>query len=327
MTTSIVSIGELLVEFVSHRKDCGLRLPAEYSGPYPSGAPAIFASQAALCGARCMLFGSVGKDGFGEVLQQRLLRDGVGVGAILQADELTTGVAFVSYNSDGSRHFIFHIENTAADQVWFDESALPDGDLILHVSGSSLGNHKLRKEINSAVKSVIARGGKISCDPNVRPELMQNAEAVESLRHIISISSILLPSTADIEFLYPSLTESEGLAELKRSGPDIIALKRGKKGASAWTKQGTAEVTAFTVDEVDPTGAGDCFCGTFLACLAGGESVETALQLANAAGALSVTQRGPMEGNRNLSAIKAFLASQTKQGQVINKEIEKHEFS
>ena len=59
--------------------------------------------------------------------------------------------------------------------------------------------------------------------------------------------------------------------------------------------------------EVDPTGAGDCYCGTFLALTARGESVETSGRYANAAGAIAVTRRGPMEGNSDLKTIEAFM--------------------
>ena len=60
----IATIGELLVEFVSHARNCALERIAPYSGPYPSGAPAIFLDQAARIGARTEMIGGVGADGF-----------------------------------------------------------------------------------------------------------------------------------------------------------------------------------------------------------------------------------------------------------------------
>jgi fructokinase len=62
------------------------------------------------------------------------------------------------------------------------------------------------------------------------------------------------------------------------------------------------------VTEIDPTGAGDCFCGTFLACLVLGVPVERALVRANAAGALAVIRREPMEGNSSKSELDSFIA-------------------
>ena len=61
----------------------------------------------------------------------------------------------------------------------------------------------------------------------------------------------------------------------------------------------------------DPTGAGDCFCGTFVTLIASGFAFREALELANAAGALAVTKVGPMEGNSRLADIQAWLAARS----------------
>jgi fructokinase len=68
------------------------------------------------------------------------------------------------------------------------------------------------------------------------------------------------------------------------------------------------EVPAFPVDEVDPTGAGDCAGATFIAGLLQGRPPAEAARRANAAGALAVTRRGPMEGNSTPSELDAFLS-------------------
>jgi fructokinase len=43
--------------------------------------------------------------------------------------------------------------------------------------------------------------------------------------------------------------------------------------------------------------------------LAQGIDLERTLTLANAAGALAVTKRGPMEGNTTLNELESFIAS------------------
>ena len=71
-TPTIATVGEILVEFVSHKKNCGLREISDYSGPYPSGAPAIFLDQAARMGAVTEMIGGVGDDGLGRSVLDRL---------------------------------------------------------------------------------------------------------------------------------------------------------------------------------------------------------------------------------------------------------------
>lgn len=305
---TIFALGELLVEFVSHQKGCELKALTEYSGPYPSGAPAICIDQAARNGAATQIFGAVGADNFGNSIIERLRANGVETRGISRLNDKTTGVAFVSYYADGSRTFIFHLNDTAADAVQPESIQLPSGPLIMHFSGSSLGNPTLRAAIEFTAKEVLKRGGKISCDPNARPELMSNPDVKNALSKLIEKSSYLFPSCIDLEFLYPTLSEENAIEHLLSSNAETIALTRGEFGSIIYTKDNTPlHLAGHAVEELDPTGAGDCFCGTFLAMMAQGHSAEQCGRYANAAGAIAVTQRGPMEGNSDLATIESFI--------------------
>ena len=306
---TVVTVGELLVEFVSHRKGCALERIADYSGPYPSGAPAIFLDQAARMGARTAMIGSVGDDGFGRALLGRLRDDGVGTDAVHVVPDLTTGTAFVSYHDDGSRDFIFHLHRTAAEHVAFSPEALPPGELVLHVSAASLGPPGLRAAILEAVEAVLARGGRICCDPNARPELMRDDEGREALERIVAASFCLMPSTSDLGFLFPGDDEASAIERLLSGPTEIVAIKRGAEGASVVGEGERHDFPGHRVEEIDPTGAGDCFCGTLIALLAEGRPLAEAARLANAAGAIAVTRRGPMEGNSTPEEIARFLGS------------------
>ena len=67
-------------------------------------------------------------------------------------------------------------------------------------------------------------------------------------------------------------------------------------------------VPSFQVEEVDPTGAGDTFCGAFLTALIEGQSLAACGRFACAAGAMSVRKQGPMEGAPSRMELEAFLA-------------------
>ena len=57
--------------------DQPLDRPGPFIGPYPSGAPFIFAVQAARLGASVQAVGTVGDDAFGRCLSDQLRADGV----------------------------------------------------------------------------------------------------------------------------------------------------------------------------------------------------------------------------------------------------------
>ncbi|MEP1537408.1 MAG: sugar kinase [Paracoccaceae bacterium] len=307
---TIATVGEILVEFVSHTKNCGLKQISEYSGPYPSGAPAIFLDQVARMGAPTEMIGGVGDDGFGQTVLNRLNADGVGTRGVTINKDHSTGVAFVSYYDDGNRDFIFHLTNTASDHFEVPQTLLDPANTVLHVSASSLGNAAMRDMIMTTLRTVDSAGGKISCDPNARPELMRDTAVRDAMTEAMEKSTYLMPSTSDLDFLFPDMSEDAAVEQLLMSKAEVIVIKRGALGATVVSGNERHDFTGHRVEEVDPTGAGDCFGGTFIGLLAQGATLKNAGAQANAAGALAVTHRGPMEGNSSPAELAKFLEHQ-----------------
>ena len=305
--TTIVTAGEALVEFVSNKKNINHDQTVNYSGPYPSGAPCIFIDQVARMGAKTEFVGCVGNDGFGRCLSQRLVEDKVGITYLNVDDNNSTGVAFVAYHDDGSRDFIFHLDNTAAINFKTDLPLFEQKNLVYHVSGSSLGNIKMRKHLYDAAKKVKLHGGKISFDPNVRPELFKDPEVKSIIYDLMDKCNCFLPSESDLSYLFPDLTEDQAIEKIQNIGVEVIGLKKGAVGSSVIKGSERFNYKGHSVEEIDPTGAGDCFCGTFVSLYYQGYSVQEAGKFANAAGALAVTKLGPMEGNSSLKQIEEFL--------------------
>jgi sugar/nucleoside kinase (ribokinase family) len=310
---SIASIGELLVEFVCATKNGRNRTVAAYQGPFPSGAPGIFIDQAALIGGRAIFVGAVGGDAFGKVMLDQLERRGVALDLIRTIPDRPTGSAFVSYNDDGSRDFVFNIAHSAAP-LFLDEATilkrLRDARLdIMHISGSSLPDPRMAKAILAICDALHAEGVRISFDPNVRKELANEAGYLTSVRKLVAISTYFLPSEEDAAVLFPNQRFDDYAGGLLLGQCEYVVLKRGAEGCRGLTRTGErADFPAHKVTVLDPTGAGDCFCATLVA-LAGSKthSFAEALRRANAAGALATTKVGPMEGNRNLADIERFL--------------------
>ena len=310
---AVGSIGELLVEFVCAEQDSHNRRAASYAGPFPSGAPGIFIDQAAQVGARAIFAGAVGTDAFGDVLLERLNASGVALDLIRRIPDRPTGTAMVAYNSDGSRDFVFNIAQSAAplfDDAETISARFRDFKLdLLHVSGSALTDPGMAATILMVCEALHGEGVKISFDPNVRKELADDAGYLATVQRLTAISHYFLPSEEDLAFLYPERSFESVAMTLFAQGTEVAVLKRGSRGCAAIARDGTAAaLDAHKVKVVDPTGAGDCFCATFVTLMAGGAvDLRAALAHANAAGALAVMQLGPMEGNAPLSKIESFL--------------------
>jgi len=310
---AIVSIGEALVEVMRTERDRPLDRPAALSGPYPSGAPAIFASAAARLGAGVGFVGTVGTDAFGECVANRLAADGIDCAALRRVPDRLTGIAFVAYNSDGARSFIFHLAHSAAALVEPDQ--IPDGYLsntrYLHVMGSSLTlSDGMRESCYQAAETVKRQGGTVSLDPNLRPELMPVDKIRAVCEPILRCADIVLPSGEEAALLTGAETPAAAARALLEAGAQLVAIKKGAQGSTIYTRKETLDVTSVPVDEVDPTGAGDCFDAALLVRLAAGDPIEQAARFANAAGALATTRLGPMEGACDETAVRTLLREQ-----------------
>lgn len=305
----IVTIGEILVEMVATRVGQRLDAPGSFEGPYPSGAPAIFADQAARQGVSTALIGCVGQDGFGDATLRRLERDGVDLRGVRRTGEVATGVAFVAYRADGGRGFLFHMANAAAGRLEPDDvrPELFAGCRVLHVMGSSLFSAAMGEAIRRGLHLARAAGAAFSFDPNIRPELLGLPGTAALIRELAAQADILLPSEADLDHLFPGLDADAAARAALAGGAERVLLKRGAAGSLYHDRDSRIETPGFPVAELDPTGAGDCAGATFVAALVRDVPIRAALLRANAAGALAVSRRGPMEGNSTEAELDAFL--------------------
>lgn len=295
----VITIGEILVEVMRKKVGVPFHVTGDFVGPFPSGAPAIFADAVANLGKSSSIIGAVGKDGFGEQILKRLKSDGVDTSTILKTDELSTGVAFVTYFKDGSRSFIYHMENSAAGIVSSEDvkkSYFQDADAI-HINGCTLTmGEKMRKACYKGVELAQENDMIISLDPNIRPELGSIEEVREILSPILSPADIVAPGVDEAKKITGKDTEKQAVEELISSGVKVVALKRGSKDCTLYDGKESIDFPSYDVEEVDPTGAGDAFSAAMVVGKLENMKLERLGKFANATGAKAVTEKGPMEG-------------------------------
>lgn len=288
---SIFVVGEVLAEFFRPSRDSPLNETAVMIGPFPSGAPGIFASAAARQGVPTALCAVVGDDPFGQLIRDRLQQHGVDVDGLLTDPERATAVAFVAYTATGDRSFVFHVRDAAAARLRpADLGRRPEEADWLHISGSSLAlGAPLDETAIEAVRRVKLAGGRVSVDPNIRAEA-STRDVMASIRAIARQADVLLPSEGELDAL--GLDE----AELVDAGA-VICTTLGARGARVRCGALDVHVPAPASDEVDPTGAGDIFAAGFVAATLGGADPVEAARRGCEVAAPSVEILGPMESS------------------------------
>ena len=305
----VVVIGEILVEIMADTHGDGFLDSQPLTGPFPSGAPAIFADQVAKLGQPVSVISAVGDDDFGRLNLNRLNKDGVDTSTVHVDSERPTGSAFVRYRADGSRDFVFNIRHSAAGYLHKSELVAERLSAVdhVHVMGSSLSSPEFIDLNIEAVESVRSRGGTVSFDPNIRKEILSSPAMLNATKHILSMTDLFLPSGEEISMFTIEKETDNVIDELFASGIKTIVHKQGVDGASYYDQECSFSIPAFQIHEIDPTGAGDCFGGTFTTLWLRGVDPREALRLAAASGALAVTKRGPMEGTASMESLTAFM--------------------
>lgn len=302
----ILIMGETLVEIMREQEDIQLYEAGVFRGPYPSGAPAICADAAARLGCNTVLISGVGDDDFGKCVLERLKRDGVDVSRVIIDKTCATGCAFVTYFSDGSRKFIFHMGNTPAVRAKAPLKETLQSVKYMHIMGCSLmADSGFAVEILKTMEMCIQKGAKISFDPNIRAELLRENGFDEILEEVMNCTSILLPGRGELLSLMKTDSVEEAVSNCFRYPKmEMILLKNGSRGSTLYTKEGLIkEYGVYKVQQLDATGAGDCFDGAFLAGIVQGKTLDEAVKIGAAAGALNAAAFGPMEGNINWEAV------------------------
>lgn len=301
-------MGEPMLEF-NHQPDdgSGRVLYLRGFGGDTSNA-AIAASRQ---GVRAGYVTAIGTDWAGDAFLRLWAEEGVDTSAVSRDPEAPTGVYFVDHDARG-HHFTFYRTGSAASR--YTPAMLPEAAIraarIFYASGISQAiSASAADAVFRAIELARAAGVTVAYDTNLRLRLWPVARARAVIHEAIAMSDIALPSREDAETL-TGLSDPQAIAErYLRLGARIVAVKCGREGALLATADGTvARAAPHAVDAVDATGAGDTFCGAFLARIILGDAPAAALAYANAAAALSTTGYGAVAPIPRRAAVEVLLA-------------------
>ncbi len=310
----LVTLGELLIDMFP--AETGKRL-TDVSAflPKPGGAPANVAVAAARLGASTAFIGKVGQDFFGEFLREVLKRERVETRGLRFDPDARTTLALIAQPT-ADNEYIFY-RNPGADQRLRPDEL--DRELLtttraLHLGSVSLTDEPSRSATFEAVR--LAKEGKalISFDVNYRPALWRSRDdALTQIAAMLPNAGLLKVNEQELELLTNTPDVEKGSALLLARGPKLIVVTLGAQGSYFRSAQKSGYVNAFKVDALDSTGCGDAFTGALLTQLVkfGMENLDahlqTALEYANAAGAITATRRGAIPALPTAGEVEDFL--------------------
>ncbi|HUB43626.1 MAG TPA: sugar kinase [Acetobacteraceae bacterium] len=249
---------------------------------------------AARQGASAGYITAIGEDAPGDSFMAMWAREGVDTATVRRTDRALTGVYFVTHDARG-HHFLHYRANSPA--ALYAPADLPRDAIatarILFVSGISQGiSNSAADAVFAAIELANEHGVKVAYDTNYRPRLWPPARAAAVMHAAIAQADYVFPGLEDALVLTGLSDPDEILNFYLSLGCPVVVLKMAEQGAYLADGEHRVRIAGHKVKVVDATGAGDAFCGSFLARILAGDTAENAARYANAAAALKCTGYG-----------------------------------
>ena len=262
----------------------------------PGGAPANVAVGIARLGGQSAFIGRVGDDPFGRFMAKTLADEKVDVKSMRLDPAHRTSTVVVDLDDQGERSFTFMVRPSA--DLFLESADLPmfSAGEWLHVCSIALSAEPSRSATFEAMAAIREAGGYVSFDPNIRPDLWPDENALRRcLEQALQSADVVKLSVEELAFLTGNVEVNVGLdALMARCPARLVLVTQGKEGVIAWHDGAVRHYPATPVECVDTTGAGDAFVAGLLFGLAAGQDLTPVIALAQRCGALATTAKGAM---------------------------------
>jgi fructokinase len=308
----ILALGEILIDLIVSDGAPSLET-AETFVARAGGAPANVAVAAARLGAPAAFCGVCGDDPFGQRLRSVLQANGVDDTALRDASGFATTLAFAWKDRAGDGRFqLVRNADRLLNAIDIEAARIQEAAAIV-VGSVALSEEPSRRAIELAVETAAAAGVPVCLDLNVRPTLWASTEVLDAaLAPLWPGVTLLKLSLDDARLLYGHDQTPETIFHWAHGyGIPFVLLTDGRRGC--WYPGPDGEpvhLPAFSIDAVEPTGAGDAFTAAIVCRLIAngwsGVSRDDAA-FAAAAGALTATREGAIDSLPSREEIEAFL--------------------
>lgn len=251
---------------------------------------------AARLGSSVAMIGRVGHDDHGAALINDLASEGIDTTGIGIAEETLTGLAVITVDDD--------TENTIVVSPGANMSLSPD-HIAAHqvlLAEAKVMLAQLEVPLETVAAAAEAAGGLVCLNP---------APARPLPDELLNRVDVLVPNRSELAFL-TGIPLSQTIGEVERtvsrlrfSGAVVVTL--GADGALVIDGDTVTHVEAPHVEAVDPTGAGDAFCGALAHSLSQGQTLLEAASWAVVAGAVAATRHGAQTSMPTPADIEALL--------------------
>ncbi len=269
-----------------------------------NGAASAYA--AGRMGVPVRLAGAVGDDSFGQFALERLHSASVDTTRVAVRPGVATATTVGLVNRKAERLF-FHDAGASGHLELSDIPFGPGttGNCSHFHFGSIFCLPKLRDHARELLET--ARGAGLITSLDTDWDI--DGRWMEGFRPLCPLMDYLFANLQEAKMLSGSADPGENGRFFRELGAKVVVIKLGAAGCAVFSEHGDFSLPAYRVDAIDTTGAGDCFCGTFLAGLCRGLDLREAAQLATAVAAQCVQHVGGTDWEASYESTRQWMES------------------
>jgi len=298
----ILCVGEVLVDFIGHQSGVLINNTRDYHR-YLGGSPTNVAMNSTRLSLKSVMIATVGDDGFGEYIFNRLNEVGVITDYIKKIENEPTSVIFVSRTEDTPDFIPFRKADYFITEDQIPKKILERSN-IFHTTCFALSKDPAQSTILKKAEEAFQLGCKLSIDVNYTKKLWRSQEeALQVIKAYCKFNPLVKISEDDMFRLFEkTLTHEEIFNFFHLEGVYTVCLTLGSKGVKLSQKgKGVIQLPAIKVDNVmDATGAGDAFWSGFLFAYIKEKPIEKCLEVALQLAALKLQNVGRLPDNINI---------------------------
>ena len=264
----------------------------------PGGKGANQAVAMARLGGKVSMIGKVGNDSFGKTLINALNNDNVNTNHIHTAN-CSTGVAFITVDKNAQNAIVvapganFELSKDDIDK---NIDCIKNSDIVVIQLETPLETVKYALQIAKDLNKYT---------------ILNPAPAIKLNDDIIKNIDLLTPNETELEIISEMKIESEddinkAAKKMIEKGIKELIVTLGSKGSLYINEEKSFFKSAYKVEAVDTTAAGDSFTGALAVALSNNKNIAEAMDFASKVGALSVMKEGAQSSLPTLKDVDNF---------------------
>lgn len=294
-TYDVLTMGRSSIDLYAHQIGVPMTEVTSFDA-YVGGCPTNISVGTKRLGLNSALLTALGDDQVGDFVLAFLQKEGVETAYVPRKPGHRTSAVIMAIQPPDRFPLTFYREGCADRELTCDDvrRAPVDRSAMIVVTGTGLSHEPSRSATYYAAERAGGAGADVLVDLDYRPDQWSSrAEFAAAIQRLLGHASLAVGTEEETIAAADNDDLPAAIERVLACGPSACVVKRGARGASIHTPGGARrDIPPFPIVVLNVLGAGDAFASGLICGLRRGWSLDRAVRMGNATGAIVVTRHG-----------------------------------